>query len=110
VRKHQERHPVLVEGCYACELLTKHLAPSAMGSRSAIEIVGRDKQWDVDMAAYKRLRADGVQPRSVDGAAVVEREATHEMEIKMGRTFNVKNKDAKFREGNDISREIGMTV
>ncbi len=108
MRKHQERHPVLVEGCYACELLTKHLAPSALGSKAAIELVNKDKQWDADMAAYRRLRKDGVQPRTIDGAAVIEKTATEEMEVKMGRTFDSKSKAARFQEGEDISREMGL--
>jgi len=107
LKKHQERHPVLVEDCYACELLTKHLSPSSMGSAAATELVNKDKAWDVDMAAYKRLRANGVQPRSIDGSASIEKTATDEMEIKLGRTFKQKNKVARFREGEEISRELG---
>lgn len=110
MRKHQERHPVLVEGCYACELLTKHLAPSAMGSASAIEIVGRDKRWDADMAAYRRLRKDGVQPRMIDGSAAIEKTATEEMEIKLGRTFTGKGLASRFREGEEISQEMGFVA
>lgn len=43
-----------------------------------------DRKWDLDMAAYKRLRADGLQPKDITGAYTLEREARNEVEITLG--------------------------
>lgn len=43
-----------------------------------------EARWDKDMAAYKRLRADGVQPRNIDGSAVVEQRAEHAYQVETG--------------------------
>lgn len=37
-----------------------------------------------DMAAYKRLRGDGVQPKAIEGCATLEREANSHVEIERG--------------------------
>ena len=42
----------------------------------------REKRWEADIPAYRRLRSDGLQPKRVDGASDVERKANevHEVE------------------------------
>jgi hypothetical protein len=35
----------------------------------------REKRWERDLPAYKRLRAEGLEPRAVNGAAARERMA-----------------------------------
>lgn len=47
-----------------------------------------DKKWELDAAAYKAMRADGLQPPRVDGAYVMERSAKNEREISMGRPLD----------------------
>lgn len=37
-----------------------------------------------DMAAYKRLRGDGVQPKAIEGCATLERDANTSVEIEHG--------------------------
>lgn len=37
-----------------------------------------------DMAAYKRLRGDGVQPKAIEGCATLERDARSPVEIEHG--------------------------
>ena len=82
--KHAEVHPGLdVEGCFGCKV-----AGVAFGSNSTTTRGGRvadinrtERQWNVDMPAYKRLRQDGLQPRSVDGAADLEKRATTEAQV-----------------------------
>jgi hypothetical protein len=43
-----------------------------------------EKQWNVDMPAYKRLRKDGLQPKSIDGSAEMEKKAKHEWQVETG--------------------------
>ena len=40
-----------------------------------------------DGEAYKRLRADGYQPKSINGSADLERDATTRFEIESGRAY-----------------------
>lgn len=71
---HARRHPTFVPGCFGCRISSVAIAASATGSTRAQSANAMDKQWSRDMAAYKRLKADGVQPPRIDGCA--EREAT----------------------------------
>ena len=48
----------------------------------------RERKWDKDMPAYKRLREDGLQPPHIDGSYVMERSAKNEREITMGRPMD----------------------
>lgn len=66
-------------------------------------IEATERQWDVDMPAYKRLRSEGLQPRSVDGAAMVESQAQHPLEIDMGRPLG---KEKDIRRAQEISSEL----
>ena len=45
------------------------------------EVNQRARNWDKDMPAYKRLRQEGLQPRSIDGAARVEAQAKTEAQV-----------------------------
>lgn len=44
----------------------------------------RENRWHKDLPAYKRLRHEGLQPRTTDGCHVLEQEAHDRMEIEMG--------------------------
>lgn len=44
----------------------------------------REKRWQKDMPAYKRLRQQGLQPKSIDGSARLEAEAETRFEIESG--------------------------
>jgi hypothetical protein len=48
------------------------------------EVSNRAKRWEKDMPAYKRLRQQGYQPRSIDGSAEVERKAKHDWQVNTG--------------------------
>ena len=48
-----------------------------------MEIRRRDRQFARDNAAYRRLRADGVQPRGVDKSYMAERLADNKAEIEL---------------------------
>lgn len=44
----------------------------------------QERAETADMAAYARLRKDGVQPKAIEGAALLEREAGSVVEIERG--------------------------
>lgn len=66
-------------------------------------IEATERRWGVDMPAYKRLREEGLQPRSVDGAAMAEAQAQHPLEIDMGRPLG---KEKDIRRAQEISSEL----
>ena len=43
-----------------------------------------ERNWNKDMPAYKRLRADGLQPKKIDGAANVEKRAQEGWQVETG--------------------------
>jgi hypothetical protein len=54
-------------GCFGCKLRSIQFNPKGPAAQTLLE-----RRWAADMPAYARLRADGIQPRSVDGAAGLE--------------------------------------
>jgi len=86
------------EVCTGCKGLVRkymgnvHISASATPTRGVHD--GKVIDWDGtkskernkerDMAAYKRLRSEGIQPKSIDGAATMEREASTSHEITAG--------------------------
>lgn len=73
-------HP---DGCFGCRVKTVGFAAAAMPTRRAEvnRIERTEASWDVDGEAYKRLRADGVQPHGIDGSAALETLANSKEEI-----------------------------
>jgi hypothetical protein len=75
-------HP---EDCFGCKAATVGFAASAMPTRSD---AGRVEKETIimhkDVAAYKRLRKDGTQPKSVKGSATLESRAVSKWEIETG--------------------------
>lgn len=77
--KHMETHPNLdVEGCFGCRVAGVSFGANSTTTRGSqvAQINQRAKNWDKDMPAYKRLRANGVQPKGIDGAAALEAKAS----------------------------------
>ena len=62
-------------------------------------------RWHDDMPAYKRLRAEGLQPAQIDGAATLERHAEHRKQIEMG-TLAASSKQIDLADR--ISTDIGV--
>jgi hypothetical protein len=62
-------------------------APSAMPTRhpEVKPILDKDKQWERDMPAYKRLRQNGLQPKRIDDSAILETRANDQFEVEMGK-------------------------
>ena len=69
-----------------------NIAPSAMPSRNSVIDLDAtkkaEKAKDADMSAYKRLRQSGVQPKSIYGAAHLEKHAETKSEIQAGRLYS----------------------
>ena len=58
----------------------------------------KERTKEEDMAAYKRLRSDGVQPKSIDGAAQMERDASTRHEITAGTLLQGPKSEKKRKE------------
>jgi len=56
---------------------------TSRGSKVA-QINKTERQWNVDMPAYKRLRREGLQPKRIDGAAEIEKKAEHKFQVETG--------------------------
>ena len=85
--KHQETHPNLdVEDCFGCRVAGIRMGMNSTTSRGSkvAQINKTERQWNVDMPAYKRLRREGLQPKRIDGAAEIEKKAEHKFQVETG--------------------------
>lgn len=85
--KHRETHPNLdVEGCFGCRIANVRVAPNhtTTGGERAAQINATEARWHKDMPAYKRLRADGLQPKTIEGAANLEKKAKEAWQVETG--------------------------
>lgn len=85
--KHAEVHPSLdVEGCFGCKVAGVRIGTNSTTTRGkrVAEINQTERNWNKDMPAYKRLRADGLQPKRIDGAAEVEKKAKEKWQVETG--------------------------
>jgi hypothetical protein len=90
--KHRETHPNLdVEGCFGCRVAGVRMGTNTTTSRGAkvAEINATERNWNKDMPAYKRLRANGLQPKKIDGAAEVEKKAQESWQVETGILPNI---------------------
>lgn len=72
-------HAILTVGIGTGTMPTRHPGSAA--------IEAREKRWDKDMPAYKRLRQQGYQPKTIDGAAHIEASAETRFEIESGQVL-----------------------
>jgi hypothetical protein len=87
------------------------VSASCMPTRSEINFEKSYKKEALqskDMGAYKRLRKEGIQPKSIDGSAHFESRAQSKYEISAGTLLqgNLSNKNRKERALNEV---IGST-
>ena len=85
--KHAEVHPSLdVEGCFGCKVAGVRMGTNTTTTRGqrVADINQTERNWNKDMPAYKRLRADGLQPQRIDGAAEVEKKAKESWQVETG--------------------------
>lgn len=71
---------------YRSHLLSVGFAASALPSRKGTvsTVEAKERTLDGDLDAYKRLRQDGLQPKSVDGSRRLEQRAEHAIEVESG--------------------------
>ena len=84
ILKHRETHPNLdVEGCFGCRVAGVQMGSNSTTTRGeGVAIINqREKNWSKDMPAYKRLRKEGLQPKTIDGCHDVELLATSRHQI-----------------------------
>ncbi len=66
-----------------------NIAPSAMPSRNSVIDLDAtkkaEKAKDADMSAYKRLRQSGLQPKSINGSAHLEKHAEAKRGVQAGK-------------------------
>lgn len=79
--KHAETHPTLdVEGCFACRITGLTIGVS----QHFVEEKTRETVLSKDLDAYRRLRKNGTQPKTIDGAANVESRAEESWQVASG--------------------------
>ena len=73
--------------CFGCRIQSVSFAASAMPTRKveAVRAKATEKSWTKDHAAYRRLRKEGLQPKSSKGAAEIEIRASSKFEVESGR-------------------------
>ena len=79
--------------CFGCKASSISFAPSSMATRSlAASYKATEKQQAKDLPAYKRMRQEGLQPKSTKGAAEIEAQATTRFEVTSGQIFRPEDK------------------
>ena len=73
------------DDCLGCKLVSLQFQGV---DEHSIEVRKRDRQFAVDAAAYRRLKADGIQPRGVDKSAMAEKLASNKAEIELGHSLH----------------------
>lgn len=91
---HAERHKTFQEGCDLCRWSSVAVAASATptrkGGAEAARVNATEKRWEQDMPAYRSLRDQGIQPRSIDGAHDLAQRASDKFEIEAGHVLKTK--------------------
>jgi len=73
------------EGCFGCKVASISFAPSTMPTRSDAGYTEKaTKKMHKDVAAYRRLRKNGLQPKTVEGSASLEARADSKWEVETG--------------------------
>jgi hypothetical protein len=104
---HHIRHAgVYIEGCYLCRLRSISISAEALPTRgkAVSAINAKQKRWDRDGDALKRLAKDGIVPRSIDGVAEMEARGETKYEIESGHHFN----SAQRAEYNAVVGDTGL--
>lgn len=72
-------HSTFIEDCFGCKILTLQLNPGDAGRPMS------DKKWTGELDAYKRARAQGIQPSTTHTADIVAAERASET---LGRAYD----------------------
>lgn len=108
---HREFHPVPVDSCFGCKVLSIGISAEALPNRKGpiAAINHKDKVLSDDLAAYKRLRRDGLQPKQIDGSAIVEARANSQFDIDLGHVVP-KAQERRVREGFEFAKSIQVVT
>ena len=77
------------ENCFGCKVASVGFSATAMPTRKA-DIADRSsfaKTQEKDIAAYRRLRMEGLQPKATSGAAELESRAASRWEVESGQNL-----------------------
>lgn len=90
--------------CFACKVRTISFAASAMPTRSpdAARAKMKDPELQKNLDAYRRLRMDGTQPKSIHTAAKMEAQATEKWEVETGRIVPDERERQRYTEAFDF--------
>jgi hypothetical protein len=77
------------KGC--CPDYKTHIRGISIGSFPT-PVTEKERKWELDMPAYKRLRQNGLQPKKIDGSYVIERSAKDAREVELGRPLSPETK------------------
>lgn len=107
---HRRRvHPDPVEGCWGCKVSTIQVAAEPTNDEQARQYRFQEnfaaEFTNGDREAYRRLRADGLQPPRIAGSAHLERHASTRFEVETGQ---VTEKPKVLRDALQIARDGGF--
>lgn len=93
-------------GCTPTKMCFKHkLRTIQFNGKGPTAPTLMEKQWDRDRPAYQRLRAQGLQPKSIKGSADLEGRANSQLEVELGHVFD-KRTLPKVEESMAIARDM----
>lgn len=96
-------------GCTKTTLCFKHkLKTIQFNGKGKGPKTQEEARWAKDMPAYARLRANGLQPKQINGCAELETRAKSQTEVEMGHIFP-KDVLPKVEEGMAIARDLEWT-
>lgn len=95
-------------GC--CASQAEHFRSIQMSGKPPSEQSQMESRWEDDMPAYSRMRKNGLQPKSIDGCATLEKHASTKLEVQMGHLFDTPEKMAKAREGMQRATDMGLGI
>jgi len=100
--------------CFRCRALSVSVSPSSTPTRTGAALWAAKREehtLNTDGEAYKRLRADGYQPKSINGSAHIEANATTRFEIESGQVFKPGEvKDALAQFGDTFGHDVCTPV
>lgn len=96
---------------YAAHLIGFGVGAAAMPTRKAhiVREEVKERRLSDDLPAYKRLRRNGVQPKGIDGSAVLEKRAEDQFDVELGHIVPKEYK-SRIQDGFDTARELGLSA
>src|SRR5689334_9034185 len=84
------------------------IAPSALETKGAAarQAGEREKRWNADTDAYRRMRHKGMQPKGVDGAAALEDKVGDQIDVDYHKFYDQGLTRERVLESNEQAKEI----